>query len=152
MYSIANNALCTPKWNTAFWRILIQFLALSNPAKPFTLVLSLKDLSLKIKGVLFSELTSVTHLSYWIVKLYQQTKSFSSTNYYAAESLQLLPKWELQSLFLLFPSAGDLKGNEEKRRRIWRQNPEREKPIKWSETKLILLQANKQGRKREEVE
>jgi hypothetical protein len=37
----------------------------------------------------------------------------------------------------------DLKGNKEKRRRIWRQNPEREKPIKRSETKLILLQANK---------
>jgi hypothetical protein len=39
----------------------------------------------------------------------------------------------------------DLKGNEEKRKRIWSQNPEREKPIKWSETKLILLQANKKG-------
>jgi hypothetical protein len=40
---------------------------------------------------------------------------------------------------------GDLKGKEGKERRIWRQNSEREKPIKWSETKLILLQANKQG-------
>jgi hypothetical protein len=29
---------------------------------------------------------------------------------------------------------------------------EREKPIKWSETKLILLQANKQESEREEVE
>jgi hypothetical protein len=38
--------------------------------------------------------------------------------------------------------AGDLKGNKETRRRIWSQNPEREKPIKWSETKLIPLQAN----------
>jgi hypothetical protein len=35
-------------------------------------------------------------------------------------------------------------------KRIWSQNPESEKPIKWSETKLILLQANKQGRKRED--
>jgi hypothetical protein len=48
--------------------------------------------------------------------------------------------------------VGDLEGNEEKRRRIWSPNPEREKPIKWSETKLILLQANKDRGEREEFD